>query len=149
MCTPTPASYIAALQWTLFTVCATHKASLGDTAFSVAAPSLWNALPQHLTLTVTTAAYKVKLKTYLAPPNKHKCNIPTYHTNSYDIPLLCGMKVRCSPDTFDVNRIRRGCVNSAAWKVVRGEPWQCRCLPIIRYSSTMFTNTVLCRYYSE
>ena len=38
----------------------------GDRAFSVAAPSLWNALPQHLTLSfMTTAAFKVKLKTYL------------------------------------------------------------------------------------
>ena len=38
----------------------------GDTAFSVAAPSLWNALPHHLTLSpMTTAAFKVKLKTYL------------------------------------------------------------------------------------
>ena len=34
----------------------------GDRAFSVAAPSLWNALPQHLTLSsMTTAAFKVKL----------------------------------------------------------------------------------------
>ena len=34
------------------------------TAFSVAAPSLWNALPQHLTLNaITTAAFKTKLKT--------------------------------------------------------------------------------------
>ena len=38
----------------------------GDRAFSVAAPSLWNALLQHLTLSsMTTAAFKVKLKTYL------------------------------------------------------------------------------------
>ena len=38
----------------------------GDRTFSVAAPSLWNAIPQQLTLTaVTTAAFKVKLKTYL------------------------------------------------------------------------------------
>ena len=38
----------------------------GDRAFSVAAPSLWNALTQHLTLSsLTTAAFKVKLKTYL------------------------------------------------------------------------------------
>ena len=38
----------------------------GDRAFSVAAPSLWNALPQHLTLSsMTTAAFKVKLKTHL------------------------------------------------------------------------------------
>ena len=35
----------------------------GDRAVSVAAPTLWNALPQHLTLTMTTAAFKVKLKT--------------------------------------------------------------------------------------
>jgi len=34
--------------------------------FSVAAPSLWNAPSHHLTLTfMTTAAFKVKLKTYL------------------------------------------------------------------------------------
>ena len=38
----------------------------GDRAFSVAAPSLWNALPYHLTLSsMTTAAFKVKKKTYL------------------------------------------------------------------------------------
>ena len=38
----------------------------GDRTFSVAAPSLWNALPQHLTLSsMTTAAFKVKIKTYL------------------------------------------------------------------------------------
>ena len=38
----------------------------GDRAFSVAAPSLWNALPHHLTLSsMTTAAFKLKLKTYL------------------------------------------------------------------------------------
>ncbi|KAK2184901.1 hypothetical protein NP493_249g07023 [Ridgeia piscesae] len=38
----------------------------GDRAFSVAAPSMRNALSQHLTLTVmTTAAFKVKLKTYI------------------------------------------------------------------------------------
>ena len=42
----------------------THTASLGWQ--SVAAPSLCNALPQHLTLSsMTTAAFKVKLKTYL------------------------------------------------------------------------------------
>ena len=38
----------------------------GDRAFSVAAPSLWNALRQHLALNaMTTAAFKVKLKIYL------------------------------------------------------------------------------------
>ena len=38
----------------------------GDRAFSVAAPSLWNALPHHLTLSpMSTATIKVKLKTYL------------------------------------------------------------------------------------
>ena len=37
-----------------------------DRAFSVAAPSLWNALPYHLTLSpMSTARFKVKLKTYL------------------------------------------------------------------------------------
>ena len=40
-------------------------ARLIDRAFSVAAPRLWNALPQHLTLsTMTTAAFKVKLKDF-------------------------------------------------------------------------------------
>ena len=44
-------------------MCATHKASRGDTAFCVAGPSLWNVLPQHLTLKcVTIAAFKIKLK---------------------------------------------------------------------------------------
>ena len=46
-------------------VCATHKASRhwGDRAFSVAVPSLWNALPPHLTLSsMTTAAFKSKMK---------------------------------------------------------------------------------------
>ena len=38
----------------------------GDRAYSLAAPSLWNALLQHLTLTaMTTAAFKVKLKIYI------------------------------------------------------------------------------------
>ena len=38
----------------------------GDRAFSVAAPSLWNALPHHLTLSsMTTAPFKLKVKTYL------------------------------------------------------------------------------------
>ena len=38
----------------------------GDRVFSVAAPSLWNALPHHLTLSpMSTAIFKVKLKTYL------------------------------------------------------------------------------------
>ena len=38
----------------------------GDRDFSVAAPNLWNALQHHLTLSsVTTAAFKLKLKTYL------------------------------------------------------------------------------------
>ena len=38
----------------------------GDRAFSVAAPSLWNALPQRLTLSsMTTATFKIKIKTYL------------------------------------------------------------------------------------
>ena len=38
----------------------------GDRAFSVATPSLWNALPHHLTLSsMTTAAFKVKLKTFI------------------------------------------------------------------------------------
>ena len=38
----------------------------GDRAFNVAAPSLWNARPQHLTLSsMTTAAFTFKLKTYL------------------------------------------------------------------------------------
>ena len=38
----------------------------GDRAFSVATPSIWNALPHHLTLSsMTTAAFKLKLKTYL------------------------------------------------------------------------------------
>ena len=37
----------------------------GDRAFSMAAPSLWNALPHHLTLSpMSTATFKVKLKTY-------------------------------------------------------------------------------------
>ena len=34
----------------------------GDRAFSEAAPSMWNALPQHLTLTMTTAAFKNETK---------------------------------------------------------------------------------------
>ena len=38
----------------------------GDRPFSVAAPSLWNALPHHLTLSpMSTATFKVKFKTYL------------------------------------------------------------------------------------
>ena len=38
----------------------------GDRAFNVAAPCMWNALPQHLTLTtMSTAAFKVKLHAYL------------------------------------------------------------------------------------
>ena len=38
----------------------------GDRAFSVAAPCLWNALPDHLTLSpMSNATFKVKLKTYL------------------------------------------------------------------------------------
>ena len=38
----------------------------GDRAFSGAAPSLWNALPHHLTWSpMYTATFKVKLKTYL------------------------------------------------------------------------------------
>ena len=38
----------------------------GDRAFSVAAPSLWNTLQHHLTWsTMSTATFKVKLKTYL------------------------------------------------------------------------------------
>ena len=42
------------------------RRQLGDRAFSVAAPSLRNALPHHLTLSsMTTAAFKVKVKTYL------------------------------------------------------------------------------------
>jgi len=57
--------------WLHWTICKPTPASLlcvprtrrhwCDRAFSVAAPSVWNALPQHL----TTAAFKVKLKTYL------------------------------------------------------------------------------------
>ena len=36
------------------------------TAFSVGVPSLWNALPQHLTLTaMTTTTFKVKPSTYI------------------------------------------------------------------------------------
>ena len=42
-----------------------HRRHWGDRTFRVAAPSLWNALPQHLTSSMTTATLKLKLKTYL------------------------------------------------------------------------------------
>ena len=39
---------------------------LGDRAFSVAAPSSWNVLLHHLTLTsMTTATFKEKMKIYI------------------------------------------------------------------------------------
>ena len=47
-----------------FAVCATHKASLES--FQRGSSKYMDALPQHLTLSyMTTAAFKVKLKTYL------------------------------------------------------------------------------------
>ena len=36
----------------------------GDRAFSVAGPTLWNAIPQNIRLGVTLAAFKTNLKTY-------------------------------------------------------------------------------------
>ena len=60
MCKPTPAGLIAVLQRIPFIVCTTHK------TFQRGSPTVWNALLQHLTLTsMTIAALKVKLKTYL------------------------------------------------------------------------------------
>ena len=37
----------------------------GDRAFSVAGPTLWNALPKNIRLCATLAAFKTNLKTYL------------------------------------------------------------------------------------
>ena len=37
----------------------------GDRAFSVAGPTLWNALPKNILLCATLAAFKTSLKTYL------------------------------------------------------------------------------------
>ena len=37
----------------------------GDRAFSVAGPTLWNALPKNIRLCATLAAFKTSLKTYL------------------------------------------------------------------------------------
>ena len=41
------------------------KATLGDRAFAVAAPSLWNSLPSELRSITCVNSFKVHLKTYL------------------------------------------------------------------------------------
>ena len=49
---------------TIYCVCVPRtRRQWGDRAFSVSC--LWNALPQHLTLPMTIAAFYYKLKTYL------------------------------------------------------------------------------------
>ena len=41
------------------------KATLGDQAFAVAAPSLWNSLPSELRSITYVTSFKTHLKTYL------------------------------------------------------------------------------------
>ena len=48
----------------LLSVPRTNLTRYGDRAFSVAAPTLWNALPRNLRNTKSLAAFKRDLKTY-------------------------------------------------------------------------------------
>ena len=38
---------------------------LGDRSFSIAAPKIWNALPEHIRLATTIDSFKEQLKTHL------------------------------------------------------------------------------------
>lgn len=49
----------------LLTVPRTKHRTWGDRAFSVAAPSLWNSLPQHIRDSVDLITFKSRLKTHL------------------------------------------------------------------------------------
>ena len=55
----------------------------GDRAFSVAGPTLWNALPKNIQMCATLAAFKTSLKTYLFK-NAYKvwlCTLMLYFTS--------------------------------------------------------------------
>ena len=43
----------------------TRLQTVGDRAFSLAAPKTWNSLPSEVTPSVTLSTFKQKLKTYL------------------------------------------------------------------------------------
>jgi len=49
----------------LLTVPSTNTVYYGDSAFSVAAPKLWNSLPEHIKTSDTVETFKKALKTYL------------------------------------------------------------------------------------
>ena len=55
----------------------------GDRAFSVAGPTLWNALPKNIRLCATLAAFKTNLKTYLfkKPYKVWLCTLSIYSTS--------------------------------------------------------------------
>lgn len=61
----TPSRTLRTANSNLLTVPRTRHRTWGDRAFSVAAPSLWNSLPQHIRDTVDPSIFKSKLKTHL------------------------------------------------------------------------------------
>jgi len=57
-------------------VCHTRLSTVGDRAFPVAAPCIWNNLPQHVTSAPLLAIFRSRLKTHLFRrcfPRLHRC----------------------------------------------------------------------------